>query len=162
MSIPGAFSPVEIDGRPYPVKMGDFNYKVTRSTGKGSNTTTYRLSYLILHLPFALTPDLLIRREGVFDKIAGAIGFDDIDFESAEFSRRFYVKSSDRCRPAANAVGCCDPAWSGSERRYPRHASKMRTTLLAIAMYSCPSAPRHWFSRLPAWWSWRERPVRRW
>ena len=41
-------------------------------------------------------PDLLIRPEGVFDKMAGAFGFDDIDFESAEFSRQFYVKSPDR------------------------------------------------------------------
>ncbi|MCZ6810529.1 MAG: hypothetical protein O7D97_00875, partial [Planctomycetota bacterium] len=41
-------------------------------------------------------PDLLIRREGMFDKLAGAFGFDDIDFESAEFSKRFYVKSPDK------------------------------------------------------------------
>ena len=27
---------------------------------------------------------------------AGAFGFDDIDFESAEFSKRFYVKSPDK------------------------------------------------------------------
>jgi hypothetical protein len=32
----------------------------------------------------------------LFDKIAGAFGFDDIDFESEAFSRRFHVKSSDR------------------------------------------------------------------
>ncbi len=86
----------EIDGRTYSVKMGDFDYKITHSTGKNTQTTTYRLSYLVLHLPFAHTPDLLIRREGVFDKLAGALGFDDIDFESEEFSRAFYVKSSDK------------------------------------------------------------------
>ncbi len=86
----------EIDGRTYAVKMGDFDYKVTQHTGKNSHTTTYRLSYLILHLPFDHTPDLLIRREGVFDKLAGVFGFDDIDFESEEFSRKFYVKSSDK------------------------------------------------------------------
>jgi hypothetical protein len=87
---------VEIDGRAYPAKMGDFIYKVTRHTGKGSHTRTYRFCYLILHLPFAGVPDLLVRREGFFDKIAGAFGFDDIDFESAEFSRRFCVKSPDK------------------------------------------------------------------
>jgi hypothetical protein len=32
----------------------------------------------------------------LFDKIAGAVGFDDIDFESAEFSKRFHVKSPDK------------------------------------------------------------------
>ena len=87
---------VEIDGRSYPGKMGDFVYKVTRQTGKGSQTTTYRFSYLILHMPYRGVPDLLIRREGIFDKVAGAIGFNDIDFESAEFSKRFYVKSKDK------------------------------------------------------------------
>ena len=90
------YGSTEIDGRDYRVKMGDFNYKVTRSTGKSTTTVTYRLSYLILHLPFAHTHDLLIRREGMFDKLAGALGFDDIDFESEEFSRKFYIKSSDK------------------------------------------------------------------
>jgi hypothetical protein len=87
---------VEIDGRAYPAKMGDFRYKVTRSTGKTTHTRTYRFSYLILHLPFADVPDLLIRHEGFFDKVAGVFGFDDIDFESAQFSRRFCVKSPDK------------------------------------------------------------------
>ena len=44
-------------------------------------TRTHRFSYLIVHLPFSGLPDLLIRPEGVFDKMAGAFGFDDIDFE---------------------------------------------------------------------------------
>ncbi|MHC4273032.1 MAG: hypothetical protein ACYSUR_05125, partial [Planctomycetota bacterium] len=83
---------VEIDGRSFPAKMGDFKYTV--STGKNSHT--YHFSYVILHLPYAGVPDLLIRREGVFDKIAGSFGFDDIDFESAEFSRRFCVKSPEK------------------------------------------------------------------
>ena len=46
-------------------------------------------------MPFA-TPNLLIRGEGLFDKLRGALGFDDIDFESEEFSRRFYVVSTDK------------------------------------------------------------------
>ena len=77
------------------VRCGDFRYKITSSNGKSSSTRTYRFSYLIVHLPWA-TPPLLIRPEGVFDKIAAAFGFDDIDFESAEFSRAFLVKSSDK------------------------------------------------------------------
>jgi hypothetical protein len=85
-----------IDDRHYPAKMGDFTYKVTSGSGKSRRTTTYRFSYLIVHLPFANVADLLIRPEGMFDKIAGAFGFDDIDFESAEFSRRFHVKCADK------------------------------------------------------------------
>ena len=87
---------LEINERRCPAKMGDFTYKVTRHTGKSTSTSTYRFSYLILHLPFAGVPDLLIRREGLFDKLTDAFGFDDIDFESAEFSRRFHVKSPDK------------------------------------------------------------------
>lgn len=77
------------------VRCGDFRYKVTSSNGKSSSTTTYRFSYVIVHLPWP-TPPLLIRPEGVWDKVAAAFGFDDIDFESAEFSRAFLVKSEDK------------------------------------------------------------------
>jgi hypothetical protein len=87
---------LEFQGRQWPAKMGDFTYKITTSTGKSTSTQTYRFSYLILHMPWSGVPDLLIRREGMFDKIAGVLGFDDIDFESAEFSRRFHVSSPDK------------------------------------------------------------------
>lgn len=86
---------IDIDGRPFRVVMGDFRYKVTRHSGKSSSTQTYRFSYVILHLPWR-TPDLLIRPEHMFDKLAGVIGFDDIDFESHEFSRKYCVKSNDK------------------------------------------------------------------
>lgn len=87
---------LDIDGQPYSGKMGDFRYKVTSGSGKSTTTRTYTFSYLIVHSPFANAPDLFIRREGIFDKIAGAFGFDDIDFESSEFSKKFYVKSPDK------------------------------------------------------------------
>ncbi len=86
---------IDVSGRRLRAQAGDFRYQVTRSNGKSSSTTTYRFSYLIVHLPWR-TPALLVRPEGVFDKVAGAFGFDDIDFESAEFSRRFFVKSDDK------------------------------------------------------------------
>ena len=81
-----------IDGRAFPCRMGDFRYTVQH----GKNSSTHHFSYLILRLPFPRVPDLFIRRENLLDKFAGAIGFDDIDFESAEFSRRFHVKSGDK------------------------------------------------------------------
>ncbi len=90
------YGELEVDGRTWPAKMGDFEYKVTHSNGKSTSTHTYRFSYLILHLPFAHAPDLLIRREGLFDSLKCMMGFDDIDFESAEFSKRFFVKSPDK------------------------------------------------------------------
>lgn len=87
---------LQIGEHSWPALMGDYHYKVTSGSGKNRRTTTYNFSYLILHLPYGNTPSLTIRREGVFDKLAGAFGFDDIDFESEEFSRRFHVKSGDK------------------------------------------------------------------
>jgi hypothetical protein len=76
--------------------MGDYHYQVTTHNDKGSSTRTYTFSYLIVRLPYHGLPDLFIRREGIFDAVKRAFGFDDIDFESAEFSSRFYVQSSDK------------------------------------------------------------------
>lgn len=87
---------LELGGGRWPAKAGDFVYRVTSSSGKSTTTHTYRFSYLIVHLPWAGLPDLLVRREHAFDKLAGAFGFDDIDFESEAFSRRFHVKSPDK------------------------------------------------------------------
>ena len=79
-------------GQEIRVKMGDYRY----TTGSGKNSRTHKLSYAIFHLPYIGTPDLLIRPEHIGDKLKSGLGFDDIDFESEEFSRRFWVKSSDR------------------------------------------------------------------
>ncbi len=87
---------LRVDGTPWPAKMGDFHYQTTSSNGKSTTTHTHRFSYLILQLPYVRLSDLLIRREGMFDAVKNLFGFDDIDFESAEFSRRFFVKSSDK------------------------------------------------------------------
>jgi hypothetical protein len=37
-----------------------------------------------------------VRPEGMFDKLKAAFGYDDIDFESAEFSRKWMVSCDDR------------------------------------------------------------------
>jgi hypothetical protein len=86
---------VQLFDRPCTVVAGDFRYKVTSGSGKSRRTRTCRFSYLIVHPPWP-TPALLIRPEGLFDRVKGVFGFDDIDFESDEFSRRFWVKSSDK------------------------------------------------------------------
>jgi hypothetical protein len=87
---------VEIHGRQCQAKMGDYEYKVTSSNGKTTTTHTHHFSYLIAHLPYAPLPDLYVRREGLLDKLKSALGFPDINFESAEFSKRFYVKCPDK------------------------------------------------------------------
>ena len=69
----------------------DYHYK----TGSGKNTQHHYISFFILQLP-ASFPELIIAPEGIFSKIAQAVGYDDIDFESHEFSRKFCVRSQDK------------------------------------------------------------------
>ncbi len=73
------------------IKAFDYHY----ATGSGKNRSDHYFSAVILASGIPLKP-LYIRRESFFDKLTEFIGFDDIDFESAEFSRKFYVKSSDK------------------------------------------------------------------
>jgi hypothetical protein len=73
------------------VNVFDYHYV----TGSGKNTRHHYPSFLILRLPIS-TPELTIGPEGLFSKVAQAIGFDDIDFESHEFSRKFCVRSRDK------------------------------------------------------------------
>ncbi|HED53682.1 MAG TPA: hypothetical protein ENJ00_05715 [Phycisphaerales bacterium] len=117
-----------INNTPHPVKMGDYLYKVTSSNGKTTTTTTYRLSYLLVHLPYPMIPDLFIRPENFFDKIGSALGFDDIDFESAEFSKKFLVKSSDK-RFAYNVIS---PAMMEFLLASPRQTIDMRGGIICI------------------------------
>jgi len=76
--------------------LGDYEFKETHSSGKSTQTVTYRFGFLIVETRWRGIPDVLVRRETMLDKFAGVLGFDDIDFESAEFSRKFMVKSRDK------------------------------------------------------------------
>ena len=78
------------------LRMGDYQYKTTDNSGKNRSTTTHNHSYLILTLPYRFAQDLSFRKEGFFDRIAGTLGFEDINFESAEFSRKFHVRCKDK------------------------------------------------------------------
>ena len=80
----------------FEMEVFDYHYE-TRSRDSDGKTKTrhHRFSVAIIEAPFPLK-DLTIRPEGVFDKLSAAFGWDDIDFESSEFSRKFHVKSPDR------------------------------------------------------------------
>jgi hypothetical protein len=74
----------------------DYHYETHSTDSKGRRTTHHHtFSAVILRANLPLKP-LSIRPENFFDKITEFFGYDDIDFESAEFSRAFYVKSPDR------------------------------------------------------------------
>ncbi len=65
-----------------------FDYRYT--TGSGKNSTTHNLSAIAVKSDVPLLP-LHIRPEGLLDKVGTFFGHEDINFESAEFSRRFHV-----------------------------------------------------------------------
>lgn len=79
--------------RGHPVYAFDYHYETKSTDSKGKRKTHHHhFSFFILHYN-ANFPELIICREGFFSKMVQFFGFDDIDFESAEFSRRFLVKS---------------------------------------------------------------------
>jgi hypothetical protein len=91
-----AFNVLSGQYRGQEVLVFDYHYETQSSDGKGRTTTTdYYFSFFILNLP-ASFPELTIVREGLLSKIAQAFGYADIDFESAEFSKAFCVRSKDK------------------------------------------------------------------
>jgi len=74
----------------------DYHYETYSTDSKGRRETHHhRLSAVIVSSSVLLQP-LFIRPEGFLDRVGEFFGFEDINFESAEFSRRFYVKAPDR------------------------------------------------------------------
>jgi len=70
-----------------------FDYRYV--TGHGKNRSTHTFSAIVIRTDLPLKP-LHIRSENAFDKFTEFFGVDDIDFESHQFSREFYVKSPDK------------------------------------------------------------------
>jgi hypothetical protein len=79
----------ERQGRPVVV----FDYRYT--TGSGKHQATHRRTGVLADLPFH-APRLRIRPEHLGDAFAAALGFDDIDFESDLFNRKYHVSSDDK------------------------------------------------------------------
>ena len=74
----------------------DYHYETHSTDSKGHRQTHHHyFSFFILHMAVSF-PELVIAREGFFSKVAQAFGYDDIDFESHEFSRKFCVRSPDK------------------------------------------------------------------
>jgi len=69
----------------------DYHYQ----TGSGKDTHHHYFSFFIMTIEISC-PELTITKEHIFSKIGQALGFDDIDFESHEFSRQFCVRSKDK------------------------------------------------------------------
>ncbi len=72
--------------------LGDCEY----TSGRSGIKRHYRKSFVVVSLPCQFMERAMIRPEKMLDKIARGFGFDDIDFESKEFSDAFYVTGSDK------------------------------------------------------------------
>ncbi len=83
---------IRVGERPCRMRLGDAQCIVK----SGRSSTRVLFSYVLVDSPYPPTPDLVVRHESVMDRVADALGFDDIDLESAEFSRKFRVKCADR------------------------------------------------------------------
>ena len=70
-----------------------FEYYYVTGSGKNRHTHSFTVCCVNMGMNF---PYLWIRREHFFDKLTSLVGFDDIDFESHEFSKQFYVKSESK------------------------------------------------------------------
>jgi hypothetical protein len=91
-----AFNVMSGNYRQNPVRVFDYHYETHSTDSKGHQQTHHHyFSFFILLLPVSF-PELKITHEGLLSKIAQALGYEDIDFESAEFSRTFCVRSKDR------------------------------------------------------------------
>ena len=74
----------------------DYHYETYSTDSKGRRQTHHHhFSCFICNLPMEF-PEVTISKEGIFSKIAQGFGYDDIDFESAEFSGKFCVRSKDK------------------------------------------------------------------
>ncbi len=73
----------------------DYHYETYTGFGSKQRTDHHYRSYFIIKLEKSF-PELKIGEESVLSKLVQALGFDDIDFESHEFSRRFKVNSKDK------------------------------------------------------------------
>jgi len=74
----------------------DYHYATYHTDKNGTHKDDHWFSFFILTLPAAAFPDLTIRRENFLTKIAEVFGYQDIEFESAEFSKTFNVRSPDK------------------------------------------------------------------
>ncbi|HEX5398640.1 MAG TPA: hypothetical protein VFY06_06270, partial [Verrucomicrobiae bacterium] len=73
----------------------DYHYATYHTDKNGTHKEDHWFSFFILTMPVIL-PELTIRRENLFTRVAEVFGYQDIKFESAEFSKAFNVRSPDK------------------------------------------------------------------
>lgn len=106
----------------------DFHY----TTGSGKNQQHHVESFFILRQDRTF-PELRIYPEGMFSKLGQMMGFDDIDFESIEFSNAFVVKTTDK----KFAYDICHTRTMQFLLQHPKISVEIERNFVAL---SCPRA----------------------
>lgn len=110
-----------------PSRSSTITTKPTPRTARAWRTTHhhhYSIYSLILPKSF---PELEIKPSGFFSKLGQAFGFDDIDFESVEFSKRYQVKCGDK-KFAYDIRNALMIDWLLGQQRQPRRTGRYRET----------------------------------
>jgi len=91
-----AYNVVEgaLDGRR--MHLFDHHHETYSTDSKGHRSTHHHHRTFVVLEHDADLGRMEVRPEHFLDKIGGFFGFDDIDFESEEFSRKYHVKAEDR------------------------------------------------------------------
>ncbi len=74
----------------------DYHYQTYSTDSKGNRQTHHHHFSAVVIDTGMVMKSLSLRKEGIFDKMKSAFGFDDIDFESAEFSKKFWVTAKEK------------------------------------------------------------------
>ncbi len=84
---------LKVGHRRLPAVMGDHDpQEEPRGSKPRGGDQQGSFSYLAVRLPAIDTPELIVRREGLKDLVARAVVPAQVDLESAEFNRRFFVR----------------------------------------------------------------------
>jgi hypothetical protein len=116
----------------------DYHYETHSTDSKGRQQTSHNyFSFFVLLLPHDF-PELRVVTEGLMSKIAQAFGYDDIDFESAEFSSAFCVRSKDK----RFAYDVCNPQMIEYLLENRDFSMEIERNALAISFAKCLSADK--------------------
>ena len=86
---------LEGEWKNYPSTAFTFHFAVTTSNGKTTTTTHHHFGVALIQLEKAF-PELKVSPESFLHKIGHALGMQDIDFESIDFSKSYEVKCDDK------------------------------------------------------------------
>lgn len=79
-----------------PVRLADYWYYDDDHDSQGGSSRSYSHFSIMVTTVDAALPHVRIERENVLSRLFDKLGFDDVQFESEQFNRRFRVHADDR------------------------------------------------------------------